>query len=90
MKGKQVKTIQISIEDLDEKVLKHELLDVQDWVQKAVEGKINSVKTRLLKEAQEQLFKDPEVESMPASESGCLELYFSRSYYKDRAARESE
>jgi len=83
-----MKTIQIIIKDLDEKILQHDLLDVQRWIQDAVNGKINNVKTRLLKEAQESLFKDPEVEAIPASEEGCIELYFSRPNYKNRANRE--
>jgi len=85
-----MKIIQIEISDLDEKVLQHDLLDVQKWVQDAANGKINNVKKRLLKEAQEKLFSDPEVQSIPASEEGCLELYFSRPYYKKRETRELE
>jgi hypothetical protein len=83
-----MKVIQIEISELDEKVLQHDLLDVQKWMQDAANGKISNVKTRLLKEAQEKLFKDPEIESIPASEEGCLELYFSRPYYKNRLQRE--
>ncbi len=80
--------IQIEINDIEEKVLKHDLLDIQQWVQDAVNGKINNIKKRLLKEAQEKLFVDPEIDSIPAAESGFLELYFSRPYYKDRTKRE--
>lgn len=83
-----MKTIQIEISELEEKILQHDLLDVQTWIQAAVAGKINNVKTRLLKEVQEKLFNDPEIESIPASEEACLELYFSRPYYKNRQARE--
>ena len=83
-----MKTIQIEISELEEKILQHDLLDVQAWIQSAINGKIDSVKTRLLKEAQEKLFNDPEIESIPATEEACLELYFSRSYYKNRQARE--
>jgi len=85
-----MKIIQIEISDLDEKILQHDLLSVQQWVQGAVDGKINNVKKRLLKEAQEKLFNDAEIQSIPASEEGCLQLYFSRPYYKNRVDRESE
>ena len=83
-------TIQISIDELDEKVLKHELLDIQKWVQDATGGKINNIKKRLLKEAQEKLFADPKIDSIPASEEGLLTLYFSRQDYKNREQKESE
>jgi hypothetical protein len=85
-----MKTIQVTIEDLEEKILQNELLDIQKWVQDAVDGKINNVKKRLLKEAQEKLLADPDVESIPATVEGMLELYFSRPYYKNREQRESE
>jgi len=80
--------ILIEINDLDEKVLQHDLLDVQQWVLESIDGKINNVKKRLLKEAQENLFKDSEIDTMPASENKLLELYFSRPYYKNRIMRE--
>jgi hypothetical protein len=82
--------IQIEISDLDDKVLQHDLLDVQQWVQSAVDGKINSVKKRLLKEAQEKLFADQEIDMMPATEDKLLDLYFSRPYYESRKQRETE
>lgn len=83
-----MKTIQVTIQDLDETALEHDLLSVQQWVQDAIDGKINNVKKRLLKEAQEKLFADPEITSIPATEEGLLTLYFSRPYYKNRVQRE--
>ena len=35
-------TITVTINDTDQKCLKNDLLDIDDWVQKAVEGKINN------------------------------------------------
>lgn len=83
-----MKIIQIEISELDEKILQHDLLDIQQWVNDAIAGKINNVTKRLLKEAQEKLFADSEIESIPATVQGCVELYFSRPYYKNRADRE--
>lgn len=82
-----MKSIQTEINDLNEKILEHDLLDIQEWVNSAIIGKINNVKQRLLKEAQEKLFADPDIESIPATEEGILTLYFSRPYYKNRANR---
>lgn len=34
----------------EELILKNDLLDVQDWVDKAIDGKINSCKKRMIDE----------------------------------------
>ena len=57
-------TIAVNINDLDEKVLKDSLPDVDDWVQKAVEGKINNCKKRMHREwtsilTEDETFTDP-------------------------------
>ncbi len=59
-------------------------------MQDAIDGKINNIKKRLLKEAQEKLFADPKIDSIPASEEGLLTLYFSQQDYKNRIDREVE
>lgn len=83
------KTITIEISDDDLLVLENDLLDVDDWVQKAVEGKINNCKKRMVREWQPKLFADPAVESIPAKEDKFLELVVARPDYKNRAARET-
>jgi|APSaa5957512535_1039671.scaffolds.fasta_scaffold34552_3 hypothetical protein len=79
--------IHIEINDFDEKVLKHELLSVQEWVQSAVNGKIASVKKRLTVESQQKLFEDPEITAIPATVSGSISLYFEQPYYQDAAQK---
>lgn len=79
-----MKTIQIVITDFEEKILNHQLMNAEDWAKNALAGKINNIKKRLLKEAQEALFSDPDIESIPATEEGLLTLYFSRPYYVSR------
>lgn len=80
-------TIQIQISEFDEKVLKHEMVDVQNWVQSAINGKINKVKTRLSQTAQSELFNDPNINSIPATVSGSISLYFDQSYYQNAEQR---
>lgn len=80
-------TIQVQISEFDEKVLKHEITDVQDWVQSALNGKINKVKERLSETAQSELFADPNIESIPATVSGSISLYFNQLYYQNREQR---
>jgi hypothetical protein len=82
--------IKITLTEFDYKVLQHQLLSTEEWSQLALDGKINNVKKRLLKEAQEALLEDEEVEIIPATTEGLLELYFSRPYYKNRQQRELE
>ena len=51
---------------------------------------INNIKKRLTKEAQEKLFEDDNIENIPATTEGLLNLYFSQEYYKNRVQREDE
>ena len=64
------KTFTIEISDHNEKVLLNDLLDVDDWVQKAVVGKINHCSKRMANEAAAVLKTDASVESMPATDEG--------------------
>lgn len=86
-----MKTIEVEIKEFDKKVLEHELLiEVQQWVQDALNGKINSVKKRLVREAQERLFNDDDIESIPATTEGLIQVYFDRPYYKSRKQKSLE
>ena len=82
--------IKITLTEFDYKVLQHQLISAEEWSQLALDGKINNVKKRLVREAQEALIADEEIDIIPATTEGLLELYFSRSYYKDRQQREVE
>ena len=59
-------------------------------MQNALDGKINSVKKRLIKEAQEKLFNDENIESIPATVSGSISLYFEQDYYKNAESKLSD
>ena len=75
---------------LEESVLKNDLLDVQDWVDKAIDGKVNNCKKRMIAEWLPKLYADDSVSSIPATEDEIVALIVARSDYKDRVARESE
>ena len=75
---------------LEESVLKNDLLDVQDWVDNAIAGKINNCKKRMIREWLPKLYADDSVSSIPASEDDIVALVVARSDYKDRVAREAE
>ena len=74
----------------EESVLKNDLLDVQDWVTKAIDGKVNNCKKRMIAEWTPKLMDDSSVESIPADEDKLIELIVARDDYKDRVTRNSE
>ena len=81
-------TIQIS--DLDKKILEDQLMDIQEWLQGAIDGKTNSVKKRLVKSEMERLVNDPTITSVPASPEDIVTAYFAQEGYKNRAEREAD
>ena len=83
-------TITVNISDHNEKVLLHDLLDINTWVQAAVDGKINNCGKRMAIEATAVLKADNSVTSMPATDQGLQEALLARSDYKNRAQREAE
>ena len=74
----------------EEAVLKNDLLDVQDWVDGAIDGKVNNCKKRMLREWLPKLYDDDSVSSIPASEDEIVAMIIARDDYKDRAARDAE
>ena len=81
-------TITVEISDHNEKVLLHNILDIDDWVQAAVVGKINNCSKRMANEASTVLKADDSVETMPATNEGLQKALLARSDYKNRAARD--
>ena len=81
-------TIQIS--DLDKKILEDQLLDIQEWLQGAIDGKTNSVKKRLVKSEIERLINDPTVTNVPGSHDDIINAYFAQEGYKNRAERKAD
>ena len=83
-------TITVNISDHNEKVLLHDLLDINAWVQAAVDGKINNCGKRMAIEATTVLKADDSVSSMPATDQGLQEALLARAGYKNRAQRDAE
>ena len=81
-------TVQISNEDVA--YLENDLLDVDDWVQKAVVGKINNSKKRFIREWQQKLMADPDVTTIPANTADFISGVKARPDYKNRAQRDAE
>ena len=79
-----------TLSSIEESVLKNDLLDVQAWVDNAINGKVNNCKKRMIAEWMPKLYADSSVDSIPASEDEIVALVVARSDYKDRAARDAE
>ena len=74
----------------EESVLKNDLLDVQDWADKAIDGKVANCKKRLVSEWLPKLYADDSVSSIPATEDEIIALIVARDDYKNRVARDAE
>lgn len=83
-------TYSVTITDAQQLCLDNDLLSVQDWIQGAIDGKINNCKKRFVKSAFEELKKDPTVTSIPADDDGIISLITSKPGYKNRVKREAE
>ena len=82
-------TITITINDIDQAVLKNDLLDIDDWVQSAMRGKINGCWKRMQREWTTKLINDESfTDSIPSNKTDFVTAITSRSDYKDRTARE--
>ena len=81
--------ITIDILDADVLALKNDLLDINDWVQRAVKGKVANCRSRMVAEWLPRLMADSAVRSIPADENEMIALIVARADYKDRAAREA-
>ena len=71
----------------EETVLLDSLLDIQDWVDKAIDGKIDNCKQRMINEWQPKLTADPSVESIPANDDKLIAVIVARDDYKTAKER---
>jgi hypothetical protein len=79
-----------TLSSTEEAVLKNDLLDVQDWADKAIDGKVNNCKKRMIAEWMPKLYADDSVSSIPANEDEIVAMIVARDDYKDRVARDAE
>ena len=82
-------TVTVNISDADEKAMLNDLLDIDDWVQQAVVGKINNCRKRMAAQAAAVLKADASVETMPATDAGLIGALLARDDYKNRAERDA-
>ena len=78
----------IEISDIDVKCLENDLLDIEDWILKAIEGKINNCKKRLIKSGTEMLLKDLNISAIPAKEDEFIKNITSHPKYINRKEKD--
>ena len=78
-----------TLSSTEEAVLKNDLLDVQDWVDKAIDGKVNNCKKRMIREWMPKLYADDSVSSIPANEDEVVAMIVARDDYQSREDREA-
>ena len=84
-------TITVSISDTDEKVMKNDLLDINQWVQDAVLGKKNNCWKRFQRDWTQRLMNDETfTDPIPSNNEDFVNLVLARDDYKDRVTREAE
>ena len=84
-------TITVSISDTDEKIMKNDLLDLDQWVQEAVTGKINNAWKRFQSEWTTKLMNDETfTDSIPSNQTDFVNLVIARADYKTRLERAEE
>lgn len=84
------KTVTITINDTDEKVLLNDLLDINTWCQDAVTGKINSCWKRMQSEWTTKLMNDESfTDPIPSNKADFITLVTARDDYQTRAERDA-
>ena len=73
----------------EESVLKNDLMDVEVWVNSAIDGKVANCKKRMIAEWLPKLYADESVTQIPANENDMIAMVVARNDYLDRAEREN-
>ena len=83
--------ITVTIDDTDQKSMKNDLLDIDQWVQDAVAGKKSNCWKRFQREWTTKLMDDESfTDTIPSNKTAFVNLVTARGDYKDRAARDAE
>jgi len=78
----------IDLSDADMKSLQNDILNIEDWINGAIAGKIVACKKRLLDEWTPKLMADPAVHTIPGNEAALINVITQHPDYLDRSDRE--
>jgi hypothetical protein len=85
------KTITTTVSETDQKILNNDLLDIDDWVQNALNGKINNCWKRMKENWTDRLINDESfTDPIPSNKEDFVTLILSRPDYKSRAEQEAK
>ena len=83
-------TITVTINVTDQKCMKNDLLDLDQWVQDAVTGKSNNCWKRFQQEWTTKLMNDESfTDAIPSNKEDFVNLVLARPDYKDRTTRDA-
>ena len=81
--------ITITIDDTDQKCMKNDLFDINQWVQDAVKGKIDNCWKRMQSEWTTKLMNDESfTDTIPSNKTDFVNLVTARSDYQTRSGKE--
>ena len=84
-------TLKIELDDTQQAILNNDLLDINQWVQDAMTGKINNAWKRMQQEWTNKLMNDSSfTDPIPSNQADFVKLVLARSDYKNRKARDDE
>ena len=82
-------TLTIEVDDTQQSILNNDLLDINQWVQDAMTGKINNCWKRMQQEWTTKLMNDSSfTDPIPSNQADFVKLILARSDYKNRKARD--
>ena len=81
--------ITVEVDDTQQSILKNDLLDINQWVQDAMTGKINNCWKRMQQDWTTKLMNDSSfTDPIPSNQADFVKLVLARSDYKNRKARD--
>tara|TARA_A100001388_G_C28642092_1_gene437602 strand:- start:62 stop:343 length:282 start_codon:yes stop_codon:yes gene_type:complete len=84
-------TIKVEVDDNQQAILNNDLLDINEWVQSAMTGKINNCWKRMQREWTDKLMNDSSfTDPIPSNQAEFVKLITARSDYKTRKQRDEE
>ena len=82
-------TLTIEVDDTQQSILNNDLVDINEWVQDAMTGKINNCWKRMQQEWTTKLMNDSSfTDPIPSNQADFVKLVLARSDYKNRKARD--
>ncbi len=84
-------TLKIEVDDTQQAMLNNDLVDINQWVQDAVTGKVNNCWKRMQQEWTTKLMNDDSfTDPIPSNQADFVKLITARSDYKTRKQRDEE